>query len=308
MADTDQALFEEALSGEPAAPAPATDETVLTETPESQPEGEQPRDEHGRFAPKSEAALAREQPELEAEIEQPAERERVVHTVPINELLAVRDRAQAAERERDEYRRRVEERDRREQQAEQARRQQVPDMITQPQQYHAYLMQQFEQRLQAERETARAGVVDISMRMQHRQHGDTFVQAYQSLQSEYQRGNTQLRNWVVNSPDPGEALMTWWADVSARQEIGNDFAGFKQRYREQLKADPAFRKEFADFIRGQTQQAQQAQANRGGNGVVRNRPGLRSIPSLTRATGAADSDDRAEESEGGLLTSALRRG
>jgi hypothetical protein len=304
MAGTDdQALFEEALSGEPAAPAPATDETVLTETPTAEPlpEGEQPRDEHGRFAPRD----GGEGTQPEAEEEQPAERERVVHTVPINELLAVRDRAQAAERERDEYRRRVEERDRREQQAEAARRQQVPDMITQPQQYHAWIMQQFRQELQAEREAARAGVVDISMSMQHEQHGDTFVQAYQSLQSEYQRGNIQLRNWVVNSPNPGKALMTWWADVSARQEIGNDFAGFKQRYREQLKADPAFRKEFADFIRGQ--QAQQAQASRG-NGVVRNRPGLRSIPSLTRATGAADSDDRAEESEGGLLTSALRRG
>jgi hypothetical protein len=304
MADTDdQALFEEALSGEPAAPAPATDEMVLTETPTAEPlpEGEQPRDEHGRFAPRADGT---EQPA--AEEEQPAERERVVHTVPINELLAVRDRAQAAERERDEYRRRVEERDRREQQAEQARRQQVPDMLTQPQQYHAWVMQQVRTELQQEREAARAGIVDISMRMQHRQHGDTFVQAYQSLQSEYQRGNTQLRNWVVNSPDPGEALMTWWADVSARQEIGNDFAGFKQRYREQLKADPAFQKELADFIRGR--QAQAAQANRGGNGVVRNRPGLRSIPSLTRATGAADSDDRAEESEGGLLTSALRRG
>jgi uncharacterized protein YeaO (DUF488 family) len=298
MPDTDQALFEEALSGEPAASAPATDESVLTETPEPQPEGEQPRDEHGRFAPRADG----EQPA--AEEEQP-QQERVVHSVPLNELLAVRDRAQAAERERDEYRRRVEERDRREQQAEAARRQQVPDMLTQPQQYHAYVMQQFRQELQAEREAARAGVVDISMRMQHRQHGDAFVQAYQSLQSEYQRGNVQLRNWVVNSPDPGEALMTWWADVSARQEIGNDFAGFKQRYREQLKADPAFQKELADFIRGR--QAQAAQASRG-NGVVRNRPGLRSIPSLTRATGAADSDDRAEESEAGLLTSALRRG
>jgi hypothetical protein len=301
MADTDQALFEEALSGEPAAPAPASDETVLTETPatEPQPEGEQPRDEHGRFAPRADGT---EQPA--AEEEQP-QQERVVHTVPLSEMLAIRERAQAAERERDEYRRRVEERDRREQQAEAARRQQVPDMITQPQQYHAWVMQQVRSELQQEREAARAGIVDISMRMQHRQHGDTFVQAYQSLQSEYQRGNTQLRNWVVNSPDPGEALMTWWADVSARQEIGNDFAGFKQRYRETLKKDPAFHKEMADFIRGQ--QAQQAQASRG-NGVVRNRPGLRSIPSLTRATGAADSDDRAEETEGGLLSSALRRG
>lgn len=82
----------------------------------------------------------------------------------------------------------------------------------------------------------------------HEQHGDKFVQAFQSLQN---AGSPALVREITGSNNPGRALMQWHDRQSLMNDIGNDPAAYRQKLREELLNDPEVRKQLVGGMREQ---------------------------------------------------------
>jgi uncharacterized tellurite resistance protein B-like protein len=242
--------------------------------------------------------------EVTAEVETPvhtepeperaeAEEAREQHRVPLRELLDTRERAQKAEREREDLARQM--------QALQARiaaqsRPQVeaPDVLNEPVAYADHILQTVEKRVQER-------FLNASLSDAHEQHGEKFEKAYQALVSECERGETHLRDKIVNAPNPGRALMAWHAQQETLREVGTDPAAFKARVaaeaRDSLMKDPEFRKSLIEELRAEA------------GTPTTTRPSTVRLPSLNSATPAARNSDaeREPESDRELFRDALGR-
>jgi hypothetical protein len=108
------------------------------------------------------------------------------------------------------------------------------------------------------------------------QHGDKFVEAFQTLQRSQ---NPQLVSAIVNANNPGRALMRWHQQQSLVSEIGDDPAAFRQKVREELLADPEVRRAVITGAR--------EQATRTGNTQTRLPPSLNGATGGTSHRGAA---------------------
>lgn len=233
----------------------------------------QPRDDHGRFAPKAgdeptdsgeEAPAPKADPEPEKD-----------HRIPIRELLDERDRRQAAEREREALRQRIAAYER-QQQAPQQR----PDPSYDPEAYAEYVEQTVGGRVKSVEEMVRDRFVNMTFDSQAEALGtdvfDPMVDAF--IQTAGQGGSRDpgLFKEVVEASNPGAALVRWHKRHQARSEVGDDIDGFKQKHRSQLMSDPEFRKEFMAAL--------EAEARGGSVGSSSN---ISSLPSVNRAPGSA---------------------
>lgn len=248
-----------------------------------EPEAEQPaaesdnraRDERGRFA-KAEA----EAPETAPTATEPEEKD--AGAIPgwrLRELREERDRI-AAERERD--RRELEAL--RQQHAiwqQQFQRQQAtqeaperPDPISDPEGYHAWWEQRLEQRESQLTSQFRDQWVNLTFAEQREKDGDTFDKALAALEG---IRDPSIATEIRESVNPGRALMRWFKDHTAKQEIGGDLNGYLQRKQEEWLKDPEVRKRiFAEM---------EAEA-RGASGAQRS-SGIEPLPSVNRASGSA---------------------
>jgi hypothetical protein len=288
MADEDRALFEAALSDEP----PATEAVAVEPAPEDPPaeqEG-QPRDEHGRFAPK---AIEPEAPAPAPALSQPEPQPD--HRIPLTELLNEREKRQKFERELEETRRQNEALQAQWQQFQAQQRQQqqpkpeVPDIFENPQGYQSHIEQTFNQRMREQE-------LNFSLRLAHVQYKKDFEEAYAALNQRGQMGDNSAVRAIVDSPDPGEALMRWHRQQKLYEATGGDLEGYLTKRQEELLKDPAFLAKAVEAVRAQQ-----------GNGQNGQRPAVQLPPSLSRIPSAAASVEEAGGmSDAALFAQALR--
>ena len=254
--------------------------------PEPAPEPgdkERARDESGRYKATKEASAGEQPPGPDAKATQtppaeaPAQAEgetqaqpEQTYRVPLNELLSTRERAQAAERERDELKRAIEQIQR--QQAQQRQQpQEVPDVFADPQAYTQHLQQSFQQSVAEMR-------LDMDLQMTEVRHPDVFPKAWEAFLQAVgnpARPNPQLYQSVMSARSPGNAIVEWHQRESVLQEVGSDPQAYRQRLMDELLNDPAFT---AKVLEATRQNAGSPNGSRPGN-VTR-------LPSLNRQTNA----------------------
>lgn len=264
----EQDIFDSEIEAEEAASPTVVSET--TEQPPAEPAASQPPAGEQQ-PPAAEGAAPQQDP-------QPTP---PVHHVPLTELLNTRERAQAAERERDEFKRRVEafERER------QAKPAEVPDVFADPNAYTQHLQTAFQSTVQEVK-------LDFDLQLAEVRHGDTFKQAWESFLGEVGTGqNPQLYHRVMNARSPGEAIVGWFKQEQVLREVGNDPAAYRQKLQDDLLKDPAFIAKALEQARGQAAGAPNG-SSRPQN--VTRLPSLNRAPSAASAHDADDGDDSEE--------------
>jgi hypothetical protein len=236
------------------------------------------RDEQGRFTSPTKVEDSGDGGEQRQE-------ERVVHTVPLSEHLSTRERAQAAERERDDLRRRLDAFDREKAEAAKPKRER-PDLITDPDAAYGYIEEQINGRGQSVEQMLQSRILDMTFADQDEADPEKFGKAFAALRQANADGDPVVAR-IKNAPNPGKALMRWHSQNEALREVGGDIAG----YRKKLISDPEFRKEYQAAM-----EAEAAAQRGGGQGRSSN---VTDLPSLNRVTGAGN--DRGGDGGGGDL-------
>ena len=201
----------------------------------------------------------------EGEPAKPAAQE-TEHRVPLRELLDTRDALKEERRQRQELQQRL--------QAIEAQQKPV-DIFTDPQAYQETIEQRFERQQREFDQRMRLHSINTSFSFAARQHGEDFQKAFAALEdvaAPHKGGDTMLRDRIVNSPDPGEAVMQWYQLL---QETGGDLNGYRERLlqqeRDRLAKDPEFRKRVIEDLRAE----------------AASRPPVTQMPSLNRVPAAA---------------------
>jgi hypothetical protein len=240
--------------------------------------------------PKTEAPAAKEEPkgeqpkgEPEAAPPQEPPPPPQPHQVPLSELLNTRERAQSAERERDELKRALEHIQRQQQQA-QAKPAEVPDIFSDPEAYTRHINETVhrtttEMRLEFDMQLAEVRPPAVFPKAY-----DAFIQAVGNPG----RPNPQLYHEVMGARSPGQAIVDWFKRDTVLREVGTDPAAYRQKLQKELLEDQ-------DFIA----QVIAKTRNDAGNG---SRPAnVTRLPSLNRQTSAAaakEADDNDGSPEG----------
>jgi hypothetical protein len=249
-------------------------EAVFAETPEAGRDGEdkggskQPHDKQGRFTSPTKVEDSGDGGDQRQE-------ERVVHTVPLSEHLSTRERAQAAERERDDLRRRLEAFDREKAEAAKPKRER-PDLITDPDAAYGYIEEQINGRGQSVEQMLQSRILDMTFADQDEADPEKFGKAFAALRQANADGDPVVAR-IKNAPNPGKALMRWHSQNEALREVGGDIGQYKEKLWGEFIKDPERRKQFAETMEAEA---------RGGAGNGKDRSTVISMPSLTRATGS----------------------
>jgi hypothetical protein len=242
---------------------------VLTDKPETEAPaeetpaeaGERLRDDKGRFA-------AAEEPE--PVVETPREEKPELH-IPSWRLKEEADHRREAERRAAQLESMLAQYEQRLQAMQpKPEPEQFPDIFAQPE----ALPQYFQSMLQREREQMkaemRAVVANVSLQRAHDKYGDAFSAAYKEILS--RPIDDPMRQQVINSPDPGNELVSLYQREQTYREVGSD----PQAYREKVKAELLQDKEFL------------AQAIEAAKGVASAQPTqkIEMPPSLNKASAA----------------------
>lgn len=282
MAEDDKELFASAFK----------DEVIDTPEVVEAPEPVQPRDEHGRFAPK---AQEQDEPVIdESQQQEPVQQQ--PEPKPQGGVPSFRLKEEA------DARRAAEERATRLEQEMEALKRQV-STIAQPKKadeppppepwdpgYTEYVQQKALEGVARQHEA-------ISRRFAIKEYGQENVQAAcTALEQALATGDPAAKaefDRLRGSEDPYEGIVQWHKRQQVFSTVGNDpNAWLEQQLEERLK-DPAYQAQLLERIRGTAQQSQ--------------RPVTQLPPSLNKMTRAGSHPDDEDESEAGLLKSALRR-
>lgn len=285
MPATDQELFDQAISD-----LPSEQNENVPEPPVDAPteaKAERARDEHGRFVPKApEAPMAVAQdatlqPEAESEPNQPETDARVPSWRLAEESQRRREAEQQLNQIRSEFRDMQTQFMQMAQMRQQPQQQEPIDPFADPQGFVQNLQSTFEQRLR-ERD------LQHSLQFARFAHKDTFDRAYEAFVDYAHRTRDQATyQRVMQSADPGEALVQWHKEQELHRELGGtDLKSFLAKREEELLKDPAFQAKVIEAFKA-TQQAQPSSA-------VTNLP-----PSLSRATSAAPNFDPGDDDVSG---------
>lgn len=268
----DAALMQSALAPEPVREEPAP-------APE-QPQ-EQPRDEHGRFAPKTEAKV---EPEVPAQPEQPPQPQQPTDDdksgqVPSWRLREVREAREAAERRAEQE---AQQRYALQQQLQQMQRQM--ETLQKPKQEPVNFYDNpdgaLDQRLQPVEE--RMSQFESRMRynmsrvMAIATHGAGLVaeteQAVEKATRENHPDVPMLVAQLRASDDPVGVAVQWHKRSKLLTETGGDLSSYRQKILDEAMKDPAYQAKVLEAARGQATQQQ-------------TRPSVQLPPSLSRAAG-----------------------
>lgn len=142
-----------------------------------------------------------------------------------------------------------------------------PDIFEDPKGFRENLVKGFQTELNKVLGTIRQNSVATSFQIAHVKHGDAFPRAMEEA-NKLNVENPEHRKIVqdiYNSPDPGEALVTWNKRRETFARVGDDPTAFEERIRtetrESLLKDPEFRKQLLADLR--------AEANQGDDGRPR---------------------------------------
>jgi hypothetical protein len=230
---SDEDLFNEAKADQ--APEPAVAVAAETETPPPEA-GDQPRDEHGRFAPK-----AGDTPAPTDATPPPAEPtpESDGGHIPAWRLREEAENRRAAEAKYQQLEREIAELRRNPPKPpEPPKPQETPDPLLDPAGYQAHLRNEWQEALKAQ-----AG--DISLRYARRANPERFDKAY----AEVLKASVVDRARIRDAPDPGDELLAWYSEREAIREVGPDPAAYKQRILDEALKDPAYLAKAAAALR-----------------------------------------------------------
>jgi hypothetical protein len=238
------------------------------------------RDERGRFA-KAEAEAEAAAAEADKGAKEGNGEERDTGAIPawrLREIREERDRIAAekaaAEARAAQYERELaalRQHQRREQEAAEAPAR--PDPIADPEGYDAWINQTLDQRTRAIEAQFRNQWVNLTFAEEHEKHGETFEKAMAALEAVR---NPQVVAEIREAVNPGKALMRWYRRHTALAEVGDDLEGYQKRFRDKLKKDPDFRKEFMAELEAEA---------RGGTDAGRSSSNVTDLPSVNRAPG-----------------------
>lgn len=208
--------------------------------------------------------------EVKPEVKPLAAEQPIVGRVPAGKHREVLDRARAAETERDALKAASEKREAESNarfdlltreiaalktaprsepaKVEAAKAEVIPDIFEDPKGFAEHLTNGFKSELSKRDAQLANQRVETSMALAHLSHKDTFEKAYAEI-SKLNVGNPDDRATVqriYNSPNPGEALVSWHKRQQTFAEVGDDPTAYRERVRketrEALAKDPEFRK------------------------------------------------------------------
>jgi hypothetical protein len=281
---SDADVFKEAIAVEP---------KVETEAPEKEQteeaKAERERDEKGRFVAKEADEVVGDEPAPvpeaaleEAPLETPKEEKKQDHRIPLTELLNEREKRQNAERERAAYEQELQHL-RQQMQALQQPREPI-DIFANPEAYTQSIEQQMGEKL-------RAMEANFSLRLAHNKHGEIFTEAFQEVM---QRPlSDPMRQQVINSPDPGETLVSLYQREKVVKEVGPDPIAYKSKILEEALKDP-------QFLAKAMQTARQTAGAQPTNNKIDLPPSLNKVAS-------AHSGDDTDDSDGSVFNYAIGR-
>jgi hypothetical protein len=288
---TDAELFQSATA-EPAAPPTQETPAPVAAEPTAQPTPTgQPRDPLGRWTKGGdgqEAAAPAHSPQTDD----------IPPSHRWKELREERDAAQNRLREMEfayydmQQRQRAMEERFRAQQPQQ--KPQVPDPITDAEAFNNYYTNQLNERLRTQEQ-------NFSFRIAHDRHGEAFERAYGEMIARAERGDPSVVRAVMQSPDPGAAMMNWYHQATNLARIGNtdpDTWAEKVWLDEKLK-DPKFKGALLERMRAEANQGQAS----GSPSPVNLPPSLSRIPA-SAPVGAVNGD----LSDASLFDYAFRQG
>ncbi|MBV8664616.1 MAG: hypothetical protein JO107_16125 [Hyphomicrobiales bacterium] len=132
-----------------------------------------------------------------------------------------------------------------------------PDLLENPTAFAEYVRKGGQTEAQALRQEMAAMRVETSLQVAHARHGDTFQAAFDAVKQldPNNQENRDLVRRMYAAPNPGEALVQWHKRNEALKEVGDDPAKYRERIaedtRKALMADPEFRKQIIDELRGE---------------------------------------------------------
>lgn len=291
----DTGMLADIMSDEPASDVKAAE----SEQPER---AEQPRDEHGRFAPKEAEATPAEQPVEAKAAEQPEQPKDEDGKVPSWRLRELREAREAAER-------RAEETGRREyalQQQLQAMQRQLAQ-LQQPKQEPVDFFQNpdgaLDQRIQPLRGEIDQFKNELRLEMSRElavvKHGEQAVtEMERAIEQAMREGHPDMQTLAYRmrqSSNPAGVAMQWYQQSRLVKETGGDLSAYRQRVLDEALKDPAFQAKVMEAARGQAP-------------VVQNgRPNIQLPPSLSRIPGSPPehSADDGDMSDAGLFKHAM---
>lgn len=309
--ESDQELLNQALSDTPPADPPApVDAPPEPPAEPPAPTEDRPRDEQGRFVPKTGTEPPAEPPAVAPAAAPPAEPPQ--HHVPIAVMHKERERAQRAEQR---YEQEVTPLQRRLDYLERMLASQLPQQAQQPAQpaapppnvfedpdgwfNHALtpIRQQYEGVIQQQNQRWEA----LSRSIAYKDHGKEKVDGAQaSMAQSLQSGDPTARmeyQRIMQSPDPYGELMEWHQRTTTLQQVGADPQAWLMKQLE----DPAFLAKALEAAKAKAS----APAATGARPptAVSLPPSLRTIPS----GGAPPADDVDPNDDAALLSNALAR-
>jgi hypothetical protein len=228
---SDADVFNEAIAVEPKVEAEAPEKEQTEEA-----KAERERDEKGRFVAKEADEVAGDEPAPvpeaaleEAPVETPKEERKQDHRIPLTELLNEREKRQNAERQREAYEQELSQL-RQQMQALQQPREPI-DIFANPEAYTQSIEQQMGEKL-------RAMEANFSLRLAHNKHGEVFTEAFNEVMQRPLQD--PMRQQVINSPDPGETLVSLYQREKVVKEVGPDPIAYKSKILEEALKDPQF--------------------------------------------------------------------
>jgi hypothetical protein len=298
MSATDEDIFASAMNE-----APEVTGEQIENTPESPTEApteakpERARDDQGRFAPKAPEAPAPVVQETATQpmVETPSPEAKPDAHVPSWRLAEEATRRREAEQQLAEMR--AEMRQIQQMQLAQQRQTQMPqqqqepvDPFADPTGFAQSIQQGFEGKL-------RELQLQHSLQFARFAHKEVFDAAYEEFvdyahktrdQATYQR--------VMQSSDPGEALVTWYKDQQLHKELGgSDLNSFLEKQREEWMKDPAVQAKVIEAFKATQQQAQPSN--------LTNLP-----PSLSKVASASQAHDvNSDWSQESIFKHAMKR-
>lgn len=284
-------IFNQAMSD---APSPEQTENV-PETPAEAPveaKETRARDDKGRFVPKAPEATPQEvqAQEPKPQVEETKEKPDHIPSWRLKEEADARRealaRAEQAERAMQAYQQQLLQL----QQQLHPQQQEPIDIFANPEAYVATVKQQMES---MKREMAG----EMSLRLASVRHGEeTIKNAFATLSQQVQMGDRAAHTAIVNSPDPGEALVQWYKREETMKTIGD---GGLESFAEKILAEALNNPEFL------------AQAMEKAKGVASTQPTqqVKIPPSLNKATAAnvAATSDGMDYSQSSIFKYAMQR-
>lgn len=294
----DASLFDAAIADDVPAETPeASTEPVTTDEPATTTE--QPRDELGKFAAKTETpAPVVTTPAVEAAKPAAAvvddDKGGQVPSWRVREINAEKaelaKRAETLAAENANFQRRLAAL---EKPATAPVAETKPDPLLDPEGYESYLERKFEERAVLRER-------NLDMQLAHRQHGKVFEEAYSAAQEAMQNGDVQLKALMNSTSSPGETLVKWHRERAAMREVGNDPNAWLEKKLEERMNDPAFLAKAVERARGV---ATNTPTQPGGRPAISLPP---SLSTMTRADNLMAGSDDSEMSDAALFAHATR--